>query len=345
MDHSFNKSQYDENDVRLCYLEGQPEECVRISVMMTLSLVTGLACFVRIMQFHCYKSTNYPQFIIYYIATLITVLCAIHWSYLHTSILDLVSTYLTVLQLMVICYMFCSWAARLLQKETLFKRVIVPFLVLATLYFTGILIWACIKVIEASKDCSIPHWILFSLSELLLVQFFLVSVIYITKKLTLVMTPRINRLSQKFQLWGLVIIYELVAIPVFIYDMYFVIASSLSNKDCKAQLPDNKPAFVILYIAHKFLKYFLAQWGIIVIFSPLKRPQPVEDDPSPSSSWTSPVPHASFFSDSEKLIHYPINAPPAAVSRHPSYGGATPSLPGSGSSWLRASQTFKTVIQ
>ncbi|KAL5497659.1 hypothetical protein EMCRGX_G014172 [Ephydatia muelleri] len=48
----------------------------------------------------------------------------------------------------------------------------------------------------------IPHWILFFLSELLLVQFFLVSVIYITKKLTLVMTPRINRLSQKFQLWG-----------------------------------------------------------------------------------------------------------------------------------------------
>lgn len=24
-----NKSQYGENDVRLCYLEGQPEECVR----------------------------------------------------------------------------------------------------------------------------------------------------------------------------------------------------------------------------------------------------------------------------------------------------------------------------
>lgn len=66
---------------------------------------------------------------------------------------------------------------------------------------------------------------------------------------------------------------------------------------------------------------------------------------SPSFCLQSPAPQASFLQDSDKLIHYPINAPPAAVSRHASYGGATPSLPGSGSSWLRASQTFKTAIQ
>ena len=41
----------------------------------------------------------------------------------------------------------------------------------------------------------------------------------------------------------------------------------------------------VLHCIPQFLKYFLAQWGIIIIFSPLRRPQPVEDEPSPSSSW------------------------------------------------------------
>ena len=48
------------------------------------------------------------------------------------------------------------------------------------------------------------QWLLFSSSQLVIVQLFLVAVIYITRKINCVRTSRINKLSQKAQLWGCV---------------------------------------------------------------------------------------------------------------------------------------------
>ena len=47
-----------------------------------------------------------------------------------------------------------------------------------------------------------PQWLLFTSSQLVIVQIFLVMVIYIHSKLRRVVTTRTSKLSQKAQLWG-----------------------------------------------------------------------------------------------------------------------------------------------
>ena len=47
-----------------------------------------------------------------------------------------------------------------------------------------------------------PQWLLFTSSQLVIVQVFLVMVIYIHSKLNRVVTTRTWRLSQKAQIWG-----------------------------------------------------------------------------------------------------------------------------------------------
>ena len=59
-----------------------------------------------------------------------------------------------------------------------------------------------------------PQWLLFTSSQLVIVQLFLIAVIYITRKLNCVRTSRINRLSQKAQLWGCVCLYVCVCLCV-----------------------------------------------------------------------------------------------------------------------------------
>lgn len=278
-----NSSPYEENDGRLCYIEARPEECVRLSLMIAISAVTWIGCVSRIVQFHFYSSNDHWRYALFYIGALICSLCILHWSYLHYSIFDLVSTFLINVELLVICYIWCDWLARLIQREKEFKWIFTPICVLTGLgYLLSILVWACITVQKASTECSSPEWLVFSATELVLAQFCLGLVLYITQKLKHVVTTTTNRHSQRFQLWGIAITYEVVAFAVFIYDLYIEIYGR-TIPDCKDLLPQDHSAYIIVYIIHKFLKYFLVQWVFIIFISPTK-PQPQLDNDSSAGS-------------------------------------------------------------
>ncbi|KAL5475651.1 hypothetical protein EMCRGX_G025493 [Ephydatia muelleri] len=150
-----NTSPYEENDGRLCYIEARPEECVRLTLMIVLSSITWIGCVARIFQFHCYNSTDHWRYGLFYIGALICTLSILHWSYLHYPIFDLVNTFLIDVQLLVICYIWCDWLARLLQREREFKWIFTPVFVVTGLgYLFAILIWACVSVQKASTECS-----------------------------------------------------------------------------------------------------------------------------------------------------------------------------------------------
>lgn len=150
---------------------------------------------------------------------------------------------------------------------------VLPASIILALSFFGVFLWAVISASDNIHECTSkgklngrnfiyfiagPQWVIFSGSQLLIVQLFLINVIYICwyvkklllyiilwhslRKLNQVRTVRINRWSQKAQLillvltiffslylvllYSMVSTYEIVSVAVFCYDLYLV-ASTL----------------------------------------------------------------------------------------------------------------------
>ena len=107
-----------------------------------------------------------------------------------------------------------------------FHSLVLPLTMIALLYLTASLVWAVSTLKEVEFECTRkfvvlrlltagamlfilfnmvcigPQWLLFTSSQLVIVQVFLVMVIYIHRKLNRVVTTRTWKLSQKAQLWG-----------------------------------------------------------------------------------------------------------------------------------------------
>jgi uncharacterized membrane protein YhaH (DUF805 family) len=204
--------------------------------------------------------------------------------------------------------------------------------------------------------------LLFSTSQLLVVQLFFAAVIYISRKLSQITTTRSNRLSQKAQLWGLVIVYQLVTVVTFSYDLALLITRSRDN-DCQTFFTSNNAAIVAIYIIHSCVKYLVPQWGICIIFSPLKQTR--MSDEVDSMSWAQKPNYQSTFyrrnsqdsSESEPLFPKPIRSvnytPPSYTTYSSSSYGGTAIIPrqlsvhspyGSSAPWLktRPGQAFPT---
>jgi hypothetical protein len=283
---------YQEDDARWCYEEGRVEVCVRISVMLVLTIITAVILLLRIVQYHWYRSQSYSQYVIYYTGLLLCLLSVIHWAYISSAIIDFFTTFLVVFQLIVIAQFFCSWAARILQRENVFKFFLFPALVLFLFYFLSVTAWAILRRQKDTEECKQPQWLLFSTSQLLLVQLFIVAVVYISRKLSRVNTDRSNRLSQKAQLWGLAIVYEGVTMVTFAYDLALLITRS-NDDDCQTFFTSSRPGIVTIYIIHGAVKYLAPQWGISVLFSPLKTTR--SEDDVDSLSWAQKPNYQSTF--------------------------------------------------
>lgn len=305
-----------DDDSRWCYLVGRSYVCVRISIMVLLGIVTGAFCLARVIQYHCYKAKNYHQYIVYYTAILLCLISVIHWIYVVSAVLDLLITYLILVQILVISWFFYSWAFRILQQEKLFTYLILPVLCVVLLYYTAALIWAATTLSDVKSECAKPQWLLFTGSQVVHVQLFLLSVIYITKKLNDIRTMRINRFSQKAQLWGLAVMYELVSLAVFAYDIYFLVTKSVDHQ-CGTNFRSHPVGMTIMFVVHKIVKYFVPQWTICVVFAPLKPhlPSVQEFEETDTLSWANrPNYKSTFYEGSSKEEQEPDTKIPLPVN-------------------------------
>jgi hypothetical protein len=265
-----------QEDARWCYVEHNVEVCVRLSVMLLLTVITTIAVLLRLVQYHWYRSRSYSQYTIYYTGLLLCLLSIIHWAYISSAVIDFFLALLVVIQLLVIALFFCSWAARILKYENILKVILYGVLLALLLYFFAVTAWAILKLQNDKQECTQPQWLLFSTSQLLVVQLFFAAVIYISRKLSQITTARSNRLSQKAQLWGLVIVYQLVTVVTFSYDLALLITRSRDD-DCQTFFTSNNAAIVAIYIIHSGVKYLAPQWGICIIFSPLKQTRMIDE--------------------------------------------------------------------
>ncbi|XP_019851862.1 PREDICTED: uncharacterized protein LOC109581847 [Amphimedon queenslandica] len=317
-----------------CYNGKDKNLCIRIGVLITLVLITAGLVLARIIQYHTYKNRHYAQYFILYTGLIIVLILSAHTIYFPQVQWDFTAILLVAIQLLSIWFYYLFWAFRLLKKEYLFLYGVLPLLIVLILSFIGVFLWASITASDNSHECTRPQWLIFSTSQLLIVQLLLATVIYICCKLNHVRTVRTNRWSQKAQLIFIVIVYEIASLFTFFYDLYLI---SSPNKNCLTDISTNEGVVIFLQALLTILRTLGPQIAIVIIFAPLK---PYDEERETQLERNIYYPNYSSYSETQStqkssVPSYPIQPPtsikPSSPEDHfPSLPRSTPYTPSSG---------------
>lgn len=297
-----------------CYRDKDSDVCVRIAVLLALIMITAALLIARIIQYHCYRNNNYEQYFVLYTGVLITFILFIHTIYYSPVQLEFTIILLAAVQLLTICLCYLFWAFRLLKHEKLFLYGALPLVLLLGVAFVGVYIWAAVKSADDSEECKKPQWLIFSTSQLIIVQLLLATVIYISCKLNLVRTKRINKWSQKVQLTFIVTVFEIIAVIMFIYDLYLML---VGKNNCQTAVSRNEGVIIFMEILIKFLRMLAPQIAIVIIFAPLKPNRSRDPDDTVENigqKFYYPRSSNSHATEKDPLLPYPIHHPPLKPS-------------------------------
>ncbi|XP_078582826.1 uncharacterized protein LOC144865746 isoform X2 [Branchiostoma floridae x Branchiostoma japonicum] len=273
-----------------CFERFDTTACVRSGLMTLFVTVTGLLCAAKLCRLHQKNQRTVHQYIIFYTALVECVLCAIHWIYAKYTQIEFGLQYLKLIQFLVVCHVYCCLAARVTRREQLSSRVVGPLFVLAFIYFTVIAVMGMLDARSSWVDCREPEWILLSSMEFVLVQLFLVSGIYITKKLNKISTQAETRREQKRDLWGLIGVFELSATVTLVYDINMLIWSDEDN-GCSGVFLHTQWFYSLIYALLELLKFMLPIWTMLCVFHPVEAASTDFD-----SSWAEDGTYTSVFS-------------------------------------------------
>lgn len=257
----------DYGDIRLCFNDHETTSCVRIGIAVTLSFLTGIASLIRAIHLHICKHKIYHHYFVLYSICVQAVMLGIHWMvYMEKSaVIDFIVTYILACQILVLCHHYCGWAAASLHHDKCFKFITIPFLVIVGLYFTGVLIWAGIAEEKNRVECHGHQWIMFSVSNFLLAQLFLIAGIYITRFLVTVRNKK--KCFVILQVWGIIAGYEVSTLVAFAYDLYLKISAP---QNCSQIFSVDQGVYVAVFLLHRTLKYFIPAWSAVGWINPSK---------------------------------------------------------------------------
>uniref|UniRef100_T1IQ11 Transmembrane protein n=1 Tax=Strigamia maritima TaxID=126957 RepID=T1IQ11_STRMM len=186
----------------------------------------------------------------------------------HLPELDLSASYLKLMQFIVVCHLHWTVATRILHKEKLVIRVIVPILVLYFIYFTSMTVIGILSVKSSWVECLEPDWIMLSIVEFLVVQLFMLAGIYITKKINAVSTVDSFKRAQKRDLWSVIAAFEVSALVSVIYDITMLILGS-EAMSCSAIFGHMQLVYSPIFALFMILKLMLPIWVMLCVFHPV----------------------------------------------------------------------------
>uniref|UniRef100_A0A0B6Y979 G-protein coupled receptors family 3 profile domain-containing protein n=1 Tax=Arion vulgaris TaxID=1028688 RepID=A0A0B6Y979_9EUPU len=243
--------------------------CIRSSILAGLAALTAVLCVIKLFRLHLAHHPSCHQYVIFYAAALECAIGSIHWIFLNVTQLDFLLEYIKLLQVLIMCHYYITLAIRALRKENLADRFMYPFLVIAVLYFTIMTSLGIFNAESSHVECIAPYWLALSGAELVVVQLFAVSGFYITRRLNEISTLDSVRWSQKRDLWCIVIVFELSALGMFVYDLTMQI---LGDRDsgCSAIFSHRQVVYSPLLVSLMVMKLLLPIWVMLVVFQPHK---------------------------------------------------------------------------
>ncbi|XP_045196759.2 uncharacterized protein LOC123551709 [Mercenaria mercenaria] len=255
--------------------------CIRSSLLTFLAVMTAVLCVLKVIRLHNAHHQNWHQYFIFYCASLECTIGAVHWVLSLYVQFDFVLQWLKLAQFLVMCHFYWTLATRALRREVWTKKFLLPFLVIACLYFTTVAILGIVNVQDTFTECFQPYWIMMSSAEFVIVQLFCVAGFYITRRLNEISTLDSVRRSQKRDLWCIVVVFELSALIGVLYDMTLRIVGD-EESGCSAIFKHMQDFFSVIYFTFMVCKLLLPIWVMLFVFKPTPQALVENDDLIPA---------------------------------------------------------------
>ncbi|PIK62275.1 hypothetical protein BSL78_00798 [Apostichopus japonicus] len=246
--------------------------CARNGLLSLFIVFLGFLFLMRIYNVHRHNHRYYHQMFVYSIAVIECILVTVHWVYMHMIQVEAIVQYLRLVQLLVICHFYLSRATRLLRWERS-KIFLLIAMGLFFMYFTSIVI---VTIVAASTrqtttlmSCRDPFWLFLSIAECVLVQMFLISGFYITKRMNQVVTLESSRRSQIFDLWSIICAFEVASIASLVYNIVMLTEANGSN--CSDVYNSNELIYSVVYIFLMIFTIFIPLLTLLLVFHPIDR--------------------------------------------------------------------------
>ncbi|XP_041351801.1 uncharacterized protein LOC121370558 [Gigantopelta aegis] len=271
--------------------------CVRNAVLSFLAVITALLCIIKVVRLHMLRHQACHQYIIFYCASLESVIGGVHWVLGSISQLDFVLQWLKLVQFLVMCHYYWTLATRALRRERFAKRFLLPFLLLVCAYFTVIATLGIINVQSTWVECLQPYWLELSAAEFTVVQLFAVAGFYITRRLNEISMLDSVRWAQKRDLWCIIIVFEISALVGFLYDITLIIVGD-ENKGCSSIFLYTQELYSPIFVVFMVIKLLVPIWVMLFVFQPTP---PAADQEDLLPAFSDDGTYTSVFSDDQ---HY-----------------------------------------
>ncbi|XP_074649313.1 uncharacterized protein LOC141904595 [Tubulanus polymorphus] len=259
-----------------CFRNFNTIACARNGVMAFFAIITGLLCFVKIIKLHLNRHPTLHQYIIFYTAVIECVICSVHWLIGGYSEFDFITQYLKLIQFLVVCHFYWNLATRVLRKEMLSRWVLLPLLVVSTLYFTIVTVMGVMSIQSSWVECLQPQWLELSTAEFILVQLFMVAGFYISRRLNEISTLESVRRAQKRDLWGVIMVFELSAFAGLVYDITMK-ALGDEERGCSAIFLHMQEIYTPVFGIFMVIKFLLPIWAMLCVFQPIENNSDQDD--------------------------------------------------------------------
>ncbi|XP_033115039.1 uncharacterized protein LOC117115371 isoform X2 [Anneissia japonica] len=250
-----------------------PLACARNGILSFICSILCLLCIVKVIRL-CHSGKVFcHQVLIFTCAALECIIITVHWVYIHYTQLEFAAQFLKLTQLVAICHFYLSRSLRLLKREDLNTRLLIPLCLAFQLYFTTVTVIGIKDAKPTKTECNDPYWLMLSTVELVLVQVFLLSGIYITMKLNEVTTLESARRAQKRDLWCIIIVFEMSTTATVIFDSYM--KAGFVNQDeggsCSGNFNHNQVSYSIVYLFVMIFKLVIPILALLIVFHPVQR--------------------------------------------------------------------------
>lgn len=260
-----------------CFCDFDPIACTRNGILSVFAVILIVLCIYKIVRLHQAPQQYYHQLIVFYCAALECLIVIVHWVYIHFPQLELAAEYLKMLQLLTVCHFYLSRSVRLLRRDYLSFKLVLPALILFMSYFTIVAVLGFFFSNDTDKECFDPYWILMSAAEFFLAQLFLLAGILITKKMNDVTTLESARWQQKRNLWSIIIAFELSALTTMLFDISMLGLNAV-NDSCADVYNRNQVVYSIIYLFLMIFKIVVPIVTLLAVFHPVSRPNEVDQE-------------------------------------------------------------------
>lgn len=244
--------------------------CIRNGTLTALGFFTLFLCAYRVIRLHALHHPQIHQFLIFYVASLECVLLIIKWFVgIHFSQLEFSATILRLVQFILLCHFQWSLVTRILHYEKLITWIVIPVLIVCFICFTSVAILGIINPKSTWIECLEPHWLLLSIVSFIVVQLFMISGIYINRKINTVSALESFKKQQKIDLWSVILAHEVSAFLSLGYEISIQILGNAKN-GCSGIYNHKQFIYSPLYAFFMIIQFLLPIWALVIFHRPTR---------------------------------------------------------------------------